>query len=463
LIWDKVFQLVSKNISKSLEVAKLYEEYIARGHAFKYYPLVVTRAEGSRVWDADGNEYIDFLTSAAVYNIGHRHPEVVRAIKEQVDRLLNYTIAYLYEREPLELAMQLVKLVPGEFKKKVTFGFSGSDAVDSSIKIARAYTRKKHIISFKDSYHGMTYGALSVTGIVKPEIKECVYPIREVHFVDFPDPYRNPWGIDGYEKPDELANVALDHVEKKIKELKEDVAAIITEPIQGDAGVVVPPPTFIKGLKEHAEKHGIVFIDEEVQAGMGRTGRWWAIEHFNTVPDLLVTAKALGGGMPISAVIGKAEIMDSVPPPLLVYTHIGHAVSAAAALATIKVISSEGLVERARAMGEYALKRLREVMEKYDIIGDVRGKGLMIGVDIVKNRKTKEPDRATALKICWRSWERGLILITFGKYGNVLRIAPPLNIPKEDLDKGLDIIEEAIKDVLEGKVPDEVVEYLRGW
>ncbi len=461
--WNRIPQLVSKNISRSLEIARLDEEYMARGHAFKYYPLAVARAEGSRVWDADGNEYIDFLASAAVYNIGHRHPEVVKVIKEQIEKLLNYTMGYFYEKEPVELAMQLVKITPGEFKKKVTFGFSGSDAVDSSIKIARACTRRKHIISFKDSYHGMTYGALSVTGIVKPEVSELVCPIKEVHFVDFPDPYRNPWDIDGYEKPDELASVALDHVERKIKELDEDVAAIITEPIQGDAGVVVPPPGFIKGLKELAEKHGVMFIDEEVQAGMGRTGKWWAIEHFNVVPDLLVAAKALGGGMPISAVVGKAELMDSVPPPLLVYTHIGHAVSAVAALATIKVILSERLVERAREVGEYVLKRLKEMMEKYNIIGDVRGKGLMIGVDIVKDRKTKEPDRATALKICFRSWEKGLVLITFGKHGNVLRIAPPLNIPVEDLDKGLNIIEEAVKDVLDGKVPDEVVNYLKGW
>jgi 4-aminobutyrate aminotransferase len=441
----------------------LDEEYIAKAIAFKYYPLVVARTEGSKVWDIDGNEYIDFLASAALYNVGHRHPEVVKAIREQLDRSMNYTIAYLYEKEPVELAMQLAKITPGGFKKKVTFGFTGSDAVDSSIKIARAYTKRKHIISFKESYHGTTYGALSVTGIVKPEAKEYVYPIKDVHFVDFPDPYRNPWGIDGYEKPDELTNTALDHVEKKIRDLSGDVAAVITEPIQGDAGVIIPPPGFIKGLKELTEKYGAIYIDEEVQSGMGRTGKWWAIEHFNTEPDLLVTAKALGGGMPVSAVIGKAELMDSVPPPLLLYTHIGHVVSAVAALTTIKVITNERLVERANEIGGYVLNKFREIMEKYNIIGDVRGKGLMIGIDIVKEKETKEPDRVTALKICWRSWERGLILITFGKNGNVLRIAPPLNIPRSDLEKGLEIIEESLKDVLDGKVSDEVAELMQGW
>ena len=219
----------------------------------------------------------------------------------------------------------------------------------------------------------------------------------------------------------------------------------------------------MKGLRELTEEHGVVFIDEEVQAGMGRTGKWWAIEYFNIVPDIIASAKALGGGMPISATIGRAEIMDSVPVPLFVFTHVGHAVCASAAIATINVIKKENLLERAARLGNYVMKRFKEMSERYPIIGDVRGKGLLIGVDIVKNSKTREPDKATALKICWRAWEKGLILITFGKHGNVLRIAPPLNIPEEDLDRGLEVIEESIKDVLEGKVPDEIVKYLRGW
>ena len=461
--WDELLKLTSKKVEKNLSIIKLEEKYIPRAIALKYYPLVVVRAEGSRVWDADGNEYIDFLTSAAVYNVGHRHPAVVNAIKEQVERLLNYTPAYFYEEEPIKLAKQLAEITPGKHEKKVTFGFSGSDAVDSSLKIARVYTKRRYIVSFKDSYHGMTYGAISVTGILRSEARELVYPLREVRFADYPDPYRNPWGIDGYEKPSELTSTALAHVERIVRELNEDVAAVIAEPIQGDAGVVVPPEEFVKGLKELTEKHGIVYIDEEVQTGMGRTGKWWAIEHFDTVPDLLVSAKALGGGMPISAVVGKADIMDSIPSPLLVFTHIGHAVNASAALATIRVIGEERLVERARELGKYVLKRLKEMQEKYEMIGDVKGKGLMIGVDVVKSKKTREPDRATALKICWRAWEKGLILITFGKHGNVLRIAPPLNISREDLDRGLEIIEEAVKEVLAGRVPDEVVNYLRGW
>jgi len=461
--WNEIGKYTSKKIDKSLEIAELNERYIPKASGLKYYPLAVAKAEGSKVWDVDGNEYIDFLTSAAVYNIGHRHPKIVNTILEQVNKVLNYTMAYLYEETPVKLAKCLTEITPGDFEKKVTFGFSGSDSVDSSIKAAKAYTKRRYIISFKNSYHGMTYGALSATGIIDSAVKEAIHPIKDFHFVEFPDPYRNPWNLNGYENPEELSNLALEQVETKIKELNEDVAGIIVEPIQGDAGVIIPPSSFIKGLRKLTEEYGIVFIDEEVQTGMGRTGKWWAIEHFNVVPDVIASAKALGGGMPISAVIGRSEIMESVPAPLFVFTHMGHAVNASAAIATIEIIKEEELAKRAERLEKYVIKRFREMMEEYGIIGDIRGKGLLVGVDIVKNKETKIPDKSTALKISWRAWEKGLILITFGKYGNILRIAPALNIPKEDLDRGLEIIEESIKDVLAGKVPDEIVKFLRGW
>ncbi|WP_456326806.1 aspartate aminotransferase family protein [Palaeococcus sp. (in: euryarchaeotes)] len=461
--WNEIGKYTSKKIDKSLEIAELNERYIPKASGLKYYPLAVAKAEGSKVWDVDGNEYIDFLTSAAVYNICHRHPKIVNTILEQVNKVLNYTMAYLYEETPVKLAKCLTEITPGDFEKKVTFGFSGSDSVDSSIKAAKAYTKRRYIISFKNSYHGMTYGALSATGIIDSAVKEAIHPIKDFHFVEFPDPYRNPWNLNGYENPEELSNLALEQVETKIKELNEDVAGIIVEPIQGDAGVIIPPSSFIKGLRKLTEEYGIVFIDEEVQTGMGRTGKWWAIEHFNVVPDVIASAKALGGGMPISAVIGRSEIMESVPAPLFVFTHMGHAVNASAAIATIEIIKEEELAKRAERLEKYVIKRFREMMEEYGIIGDIRGKGLLMGVDIVKDQKSKTPDKITALKICWRAWEKGLILITFGKYGNILRIAPALNIPKEDLDRGLEIIEESIKDVLAGKVPDEIVKFLRGW
>ncbi|MCD6362530.1 MAG: aminotransferase class III-fold pyridoxal phosphate-dependent enzyme [Synergistetes bacterium] len=461
--WADIERYVSRNIGKSLELAKEDSAYIASAASLKYYPLCVERAEGAKVWDLDGNEYIDFLTSACVYNVGHRHPKVVDAIKKQIDKVLNYTIVYLYHEAPVKLAKALVEITPGDFRKKVTFGFSGSDSVDSAIKSARAYTGKKHVISFLDSYHGMTYGALSATGILKPEVRNKVYPISEISFLEYPDPYRNSWGIDGYKDPQALSDRALENVKREIERLSGDVAAIIIEPMQGDAGVVIPPVEFFKGLRKLCDKYGIVLIDEEVQTGIGRTGKWWGIEHFGVVPDIISTAKALGGGMPISAAVGKEEIMESVPPPLFVFTHLGHAVSASSAMATIEVVGEEKLLGRTSSLGKRLIDEFESLKNDFDFIGDVRGVGFLIGIDIVKDRETKEADRETALKICWRAWEKGLILVTFGKGGNVLRIAPPLVIREEELERGVSIIEEAMRDVRDGKVPDDVTRFLKGW
>ena len=459
-----VKKLTKKKIDECLRIAEEDRRYLATAVALKYYPLAVARSEGSYVWDLDGNRYIDFLTSAAVFNIGHTHSRVASAIKEQVSKYFNYTIAYLYAEPPVELAKLLIKVTPGTFPKKVSFGFSGSDSVDSAMKVARAYTKRPYIISYYDSYHGMTYGSLSATGIVKDEVKSLIYPHPYIHLVHYPDPYRNVWGIDGYEHESDLVAEALKHLESEVRKLShEKVAGVLIEPIQGDAGVVIPPEDYIRELRSLTEKYGILLIDEEVQTGVGRTGKFWAIEHFGVEPDLLLSAKALGGGMPISAVVGRAEVMESVPSPLLVFTHVGHAVCAVAAIQTLKTVVEEGLVERSKNLGEYAMKRFRELQDKYDVIGDVRGKGLMIGVELVKDRKSREPYRELALKTCWRAWEKGLILISFGKHGNVLRIAPPLTISKEDLDKGIDIIEESLKDALSGAVPNEVLSYLAGW
>ncbi|MCS7232551.1 MAG: aminotransferase class III-fold pyridoxal phosphate-dependent enzyme [Synergistetes bacterium] len=461
--WEDVERYVSIKVSENLKQVKDSDEYIASASGLKYYPLCVERAEGAKVWDKDGNEYIDFLTSACVYNVGHRHPKVVAAIKDQVEKVLNYTIAYLYEEPPVKLAKKLAQITPGNFKKRVTFGFSGSDGVDSAIKAARAYTGRRKVIAFRDSYHGTTYGSLSLTGIVKPEVRGKVFPIPDVHFVEYPDPYRNIWNIDGYKDPKVLSSKALEEIESKIKELDGDVAAIVFEPMQGDAGVVIPPKEFIVGLRNLADKYGIVLVDEEVQTGIGRTGKWWAIENFDVVPDIIVTAKALGGGMPISATIGKEDIIESVPPPLFVFTHCGHAVNARAALATIEVVEEEGLLERANKLGKRALDEFNRMKDEFGFIGDVRGVAFLIGIDIVKDRDKKEADRNTALKICWRAWEKGLILVTFGKGGNVLRIAPPLTIKEEELERALDVIESSMRDVRDGKVSDEVLRFLRGW
>ena len=458
-MWEKVRRYTDKKLDVNLQIVEQEGQYIPKACALKYYPLVVQEALGAIVKDVDGNEFIDFLTSAAVYNIGHRHPKVVAAAKTNGSSYKLHNGLSL-RKQPIELA-KAGRSDPGRFHQKVTFGFSGSDGVDSAIKAARAYTGRHAIMSFEHSYHGMTYGALSATGIVDPDIRKRMGTL-DVKFVEFPDPYRNSYGIDGYEYPDELCRKALDAIDKAISSLSERPACIIVEPIQGDAGAIIPPEKFLKGLKELTENYGIIFIDEEVQVGMGRTGKLWAIEHFDVEPDMFVTAKALGGGFPISTTVGKAEIMDSVPQPLFVFTHIGHAVNASAALAAIEVVEDEKLPEQAMNKGRKVVEQFMEMSRRYSIIGDVRGIGLLVGVDIVKPG-TKEPDKDTAQKICWRAWEKGLILITFGKHGNVLRVAPSLNIPTDQLNQAMTIIDEAVEDVLQGKVSDDVLQFMRGW
>ncbi|MDO9508308.1 MAG: aspartate aminotransferase family protein [Thermovirgaceae bacterium] len=461
--WKALRKFTKKPIAKSCEIIERDERFIPQAVSIKYFPMAIERGEGALVWDADDNRYIDFLTSAAVYNAGHCHPAIVEAVRKQVGKLQNYTVVYFYNDRQVRLAELLTGITPGTFPKKAAFAFSGSDGVDAAIRAARSFTGRKQILSFKDSYHGMTTVALSVTGIIGQEIKDRVCPDRNVIFAEYPDSYRNSWGIDGYADPAALSRAAMEAVEALLAKHRGDIAAVLIEPAQGDGGMIFPPKEFMRQLREATEREGIVFIDEEVQTGMGRSGKWWTIEHFDVVPDLIVSAKALGGGMPISAVVGRADILDSVPVPLLAYTHTGHAVTCAAAEATIGVVKNERLAEKAEEKGRRLTEWFRERAKQYPFIGDIRQKGLLMGVEIVSDRKKKTPDKAMALKISWAAWERGLILITFGKDGNVLRVAPPLNIPEDLFQEALGIMNAALEDAASGRVSDDILPYLKGW
>ncbi|MEM4718061.1 MAG: aspartate aminotransferase family protein [Desulfurococcaceae archaeon] len=437
-----------------------YWKYITTGQAFKYFPIIVARAKNARIWSVDGREYIDFLSSAATYNIGHGNTFIVNAIKEQIEKFIHYCL-YLYHEPVIELAEKLIYITPGSFHKKVSFGLSGGDACDTALKASLIYTGKPYIVSYTYSYHGTTALGIAAGGSFSESIRSRI-PFRNTYFIEYPDTYRCKYGVDDPELCGEYYLSEIDNLFRKIN-AKECVAALITEPVQGDGGVLVPPKSYMIGVRKLTQENQVILIDDEVQTGMARTGKIFAIEHFGIEPDLVVMGKALGAGMPISAVVGRAEILDSAPPQTYFATSAAHALSCVAALKNIDFILENNLADRARRLGEYATKRLSELRERFELIGDIRGLGLMIGVDIVKNKRTKEPDRVSALKIIWRSYEKGLIMMTYGKYGNVLRIAPPLTIPEEDLDKGIDIIEDAVKDVLGGKVPDKVVEQMIAW
>ncbi len=448
-----------KEVPQCEKVVKEDRELVSPSLRIKYFPLVVARAEGAKLWDLDGNEYIDFLCGAATTNIGHRHPKVVKAIKEQCDKFIHNTLAYSYYENAVELARRLTEITPGVFPKRVAYGLSGSDANDGTIKLARSYTGRQKIISFLKSYHGTTYGAISLSGITIRMRRKLGPFLPEIYHVPYPDCYRCPFKL---EYP-ECGLSCLGFIESLFDTIipPEEVAALIIEPIQGDGGVIIPPNDYLPRLMKLCEDHGILFAAEEVQTGFGRTGKWFAVMHWNLEPDIMILAKAIASGMPLSAIVARKEIMEAWEAPAHLFTTEGNPLSCAAAIATIDVMREERLPERAARLGEYLMKRFTEMMDRHKLIGDVRGKGLLIGVDLIKDRKTREPARDETLKVDWRCWEKGLILIHFGK--SVLRIAPPLTITEEEADKALGIIEESIDEVERGRVPDEVVQRMVGW
>ena len=450
---------MEKKLTESLKIVKQDKEVVSPASRIPYYPFVMKRGEGATVEDIDGNRYIDFLSSATTLNTGHTHPKVVRAIKEQVNNFTNYTTAYMYNKILVELAQELVQITPGNKGKKVSFGLSGSDANDGAIKLARSFTKRQKIIAFLRSYHGSTYGAISLSAI-SLNMRRNIGPfLPEIYHVPYPDCYRCPFKL-------KLANcnlACLDYLKMILETLipAEEVAAVIIEPIQGDAGIIIPPDKYLPALKKICEDNNILFIADEVQTGFGRTGKWFAIEHWGIEPDIILLGKAIASGMPLSAIVAKKEIMDSWKAPAHLFTMGGNAVSCAASLATISVIKEERLIEKSKEMGNYIKARFNELKKGHELIGDVRGKGLLIGIDLVSDRETKQRAEKEAAKVCWRCWEKGLILTFFSK--SVLRIAPPLVITKKEVDLALEIIKKSIKDVEEGKISDQVLEKICGW
>jgi len=424
-----------------------------------FYPLVVAGGEGAIVRDRDGRQWIDFLASAAALNTGISHPVVVEAIRQQAAALPHYSAAYVYQEPMVELAEALVERVPGDGPQRVAFGLSGGDSIDGAIKAARHFTRRQKVIGFRGSYHGSTYGAISLSS-VNLDMRRGMGPfLPEIHHAPFPDPYHDPWR----RSPEDIGAAALADFDAMLaNEVPgEDVAAVIMEPIQGDSGVLVPTRSFVQGIKERCERYGILFIVDEVQAGFGRTGRWFSIEHFGVVPDGVVCGKSISSGIPLSAFVARSDILDGWDAPAHTFSSVANLIGCAAALATIRVISDEGLVERARVNGEYLRGRLHEMAERHELIGDIRGEGLMTGAELVTSRETREPAKDITAKVAWRCWELGL-LITFLR-GNVLRMVPPLVIERSQLDDALDILDRALGEVARGEIPDDAIAGLKGW
>ena len=427
---------------KAHEILKRDERLISPSYV-RFYPLVVESCSGCIVRDVDGNEYIDFNSGLVCMNVGHNHPKVINAIRKQLERFLHYSNTDFYYREVVDLAEKLCEITPGKFEKKVYYGNSGTEAVEAAIKLAKWHTRKPRFIAFISAFHGRTTGSLSFTAS-KPVQRKYFFPLMPgVTHVPYPYCYRCPFK---QTFPD-CNYWCIDFIDEYVLQKyvpPEEVAAILFEPIQGEGGYVVPPKGYFQRLKKLADKYGLLLIDDEVQAGMGRTGRWFAIEHWEVEPDVICIAKALASGLPLGATVARANVMDWEGGSHA-STFGGNPLSCVAAAAVIDVIKEQGLLENAARQGNYIMKRLRELEEESKIVGNVRGKGLMIGVEIVEDKDSKKPGSDLAKEIMMRSWRRGVAIITCGV--STLRIAPPLTITRELVDAAMEIVEDTIKEV----------------
>ena len=441
---------------KARELIEREGKVISPGLGVKLFPVVPERGYGALIEDVDGNVFIDFLAGAAAASTGYAHPKLVKEVQEQVEKIQHSMIGYTYSKRAIEVAEILAEKAPVE-SPKILFGLSGSDALDLTMKVARFTTRKPWIVAFIGAYHGQTYGATSIAAFQSSQKRGFSPLVPNVVWVPYPNPYRNVWGVNGYDEPDELINRFLDYMESYVFAHvvpPDETAVLIAEPIQGDAGIVVPPENFFIELKKLLDEYGVLLAMDEVQTGIGRTGKWFASEWFKVEPDFIAFGKGVASGMGMSGVIGRGELMEMTSGSALL-TPAANPVISSAAYATLRIIEEEDLLGNALRVGEFIQKRLREMQEEYEVIGDVRGKGLMIGAEIV--RPDGKPDPELTGKICWRAFELGLILPSYGMFGNVIRITPPLVITEELAEKGLEIMERALKDALAGRVTHRVV------
>jgi len=408
------------------------ERYVPRGVATT--DLVVSRAWGARIWDAEGREYIDFAGGIACQNLGHGNAAVVRAVHEQVDRFLHQCFMVGAYEPYVAVAEKLDELWPGNAATKTLLVNSGAEAVENAVKISRAATGRAGVVVFDRAFHGRTNLTMAMTS--KLVYKQGFGPLAtDVHRSPAPYPYR------GVSTEDALHGLEL--LFKQDVDPK-DVACIVLEPVQGEGGFIPMPPEFIHALRELCDTHGIVYVDDEVQSGCGRTGTMWAIERYDVEPDLLVSGKTLGGGLPLAGVTGRADLMDAPHPGGLGGTFGGNPVACAAALAVLDELSAPGFRERAEQIAKLLHSRLDEIAAKHPIVGEVRGLGAMLALELT------EQNGDTAKAVTSAARERGLVLLSCGLYGNVIRLLPPLSATDEELERGLGILEEALGDASSG-------------
>jgi 4-aminobutyrate aminotransferase/(S)-3-amino-2-methylpropionate transaminase len=401
-----------------------------------FLPVVADRAQGATLTDVDGNTFLDFTGGVGCLNVGHSHPQVVAAAQEQLGRFSHTDFTIVPYEVYVTLAERLCELAPVRKPAKAAFFNAGTEAVENAIKFARSYTGRPAVIGFEGGFHGRTLLSLTLTSKTHP-YKAGLGPFApEVYRVPFPNEYRGP-----------TAGEALDALERALvtQIAAETVAAIVLEPVQGEGGFVVAPPEFVEGVRRICDDNGIVLVVDEVQTGFGRTGRMWGIDHYEIEPDLVTVAKSIAAGLPLSAVLGKAEIMDAPGDSAIGGTYVGNPVAQAAALAVLDVFEEEGLSERGAAIGETIRARMTAWQGRWDAIGDVRGLGAMLAIELVHDRATKSPAPDLATRVVEAAAERGLLLLKSGIYSNCIRVLVPLVISDAELDEALDVWEQALE------------------
>ena len=423
---------------RSREIVERKERVIAKPMSL-YLPIVAAEGRGSTLTDVDGNTYIDFTGGVGCLNVGHAHPKVVEAVQDQAARFLHTDFTIIPYEVCVTLAERLLAVAPFSGPAKAAFFNAGTEAVENAVKFARAYTGRPAVIGFEGAFHGRTLLSLTLTSKTHP-YKAGLGPFApEVYRVPFPNQYRGVTSDD-----------ALTALERAFATLVavENVAAIVLEPVQGEGGFIVAPQEFVAGVRAICDRHGIVLIVDEVQTGFGRTGRMFAIEHYGVEPDLMTVAKSIAAGLPLSGVLGKAEIMDAPGDSAVGGTFVGNPVAQAAALAVLDVFEEEGLVERAERIGETIRGRMLAWQERHPQIGEVRGLGAMLAIEYVRDPETKEPAPELALQVAEAAAKRGLLLLKAGTYSNCNRVLCPLVITDSELDEALDAWEEALDAVL---------------
>ena len=416
------------------ELMQRRQAAVAQGAA-NIHGIFADRAENAELWDVEGKRYIDFAGGIGVLNTGHRHAKVMAAVEAQMKRF-THTCFHVAPYEPyVALAERLNAAAPGSFDKKTLLVNSGAEAVENAIKVARAYTKRTAVVAFSGGFHGRTLLALGLTGKVDPYKRGFGPMPGEIYHVPFPVP------LHGVEAEDSLNAL---HTLVKTDLEAERIAAVIIEPVQGEGGFYIAPPDFLRALRSFCDDHGIMLISDEVQAGNARTGKIFAIEHSGVVPDLITTAKSLAGGFPLAAVIGRAEVMDAVGPGGLGGTYGGNPLACAASIAVLDVIEEENLLERSLKLGDHMQSRFKRMAQRLACIGEVRGLGAMVAIELFRDKSRAQPAADLTKAVVSQAAERGLILLSCGTYGNVIRVLVPLTATDAQVDEGLDIIEQSL-------------------